>query len=253
MNYLGGLSVPGFAGGMFPIDQRKPFDVLGSVQGSAADPQMNTMQPMQVPDQMAGINEALQRNQQMGQQRKGGPFRQGGAVGNILGMIGDALLVNSGHAPIYAPRMQQKQEEERRHRLGTMLGNYLGNTDAALAELFAEDPDTALAIYKMKNAQPEVPGIIREAQAYNNLPPEQRQQAQEYMRLRFPGMSAPITMGANDTIEMPGAPEQGGDIPAVSSPEEARQLPPGTQFRMPDGRIGTVPGGPTQPASVPFP
>lgn len=45
----------------------------------------------------------------------------------------------------------------------------------------------------------------------------------------------------------------GGNMPRVSSPQEAAQLPPGTQFMMPDGRIGTVPGGPTPQASGGFP
>ncbi len=37
----------------------------------------------------------------------------------------------------------------------------------------------------------------------------------------------------------------GGDenLPTASTPEEARRLPPGTRFRGPGGRIGTVPGG----------
>jgi hypothetical protein len=33
------------------------------------------------------------------------------------------------------------------------------------------------------------------------------------------------------------------EMPTVSTPQEAAKLPPGTQFRLPDGRIGTVPGG----------
>ena len=49
-----------------------------------------------------------------------------------------------------------------------------------------------------------------------------------------------------------GAP-QGGNLPRVSSPAEARSLPPGSKFIMPDGRIGTVPGGPTPQASGNFP
>ncbi len=36
---------------------------------------------------------------------------------------------------------------------------------------------------------------------------------------------------------------QGGDVPIVSSPEEARKLPPGSMFRTPDGRTLRVPGG----------
>ena len=34
----------------------------------------------------------------------------------------------------------------------------------------------------------------------------------------------------------------GGDLPTVNTPEEARKLPKGTRFRMPGGRIGTSPG-----------
>lgn len=32
-------------------------------------------------------------------------------------------------------------------------------------------------------------------------------------------------------------------MPTVSTPQEAAKLPPGTKFRLPDGRVGTVPGG----------
>lgn len=43
------------------------------------------------------------------------------------------------------------------------------------------------------------------------------------------------------------------NLPQVATPEEARRLAPGTRFRLPDGRIGTVPGGPTPSASGNFP
>lgn len=45
----------------------------------------------------------------------------------------------------------------------------------------------------------------------------------------------------------------GQSIPTVNTPEEARRLPPGTQFRTPSGEIRTVPGGASQPGSRPFP
>lgn len=50
-----------------------------------------------------------------------------------------------------------------------------------------------------------------------------------------------------------GAPGGGEDLPRPRTPEEARQLPPGTRFYLPDGTIGTVPGGPTPTASGNFP
>jgi hypothetical protein len=36
---------------------------------------------------------------------------------------------------------------------------------------------------------------------------------------------------------------QTADLPTVASPEEARNLPPGSEFRTPDGRVLRVPGG----------
>jgi hypothetical protein len=55
----------------------------------------------------------------------------------------------------------------------------------------------------------------------------------------------------NDGSHPAGAPVQ--DIPAVATPQDAMKLPPGTQFRLPDGRIGTVPGGAGGNASGGFP
>lgn len=34
-----------------------------------------------------------------------------------------------------------------------------------------------------------------------------------------------------------------GGMPKVATPQDAAKLPPGTRFELPDGRIGTVPGG----------
>ena len=192
---------------------------------------------------------ALRQNQLAQQQAaakpKGGFFRPGGTFSNVLGAIGDALLVHSGRQAVYGPMMaQQRQKRE----MGAALSNYLGQADPALAALMEADPETAMQAYRIKNQQPEVPGIIREANAYNALPDEQRASVDRYLKLRFPQQyapGAPVTLGPNDTLELPGADAGGDGLPTVSTPEEARQLPPGTQFRMPDGRIGTVPGGPS--------
>jgi hypothetical protein len=53
---------------------------------------------------------------------------------------------------------------------------------------------------------------------------------------------SPTIKGPNEEIyQRPSA--MSGTMPTVSTPQEAAKLPPGTQFRLPDGRIGTVPGG----------
>jgi hypothetical protein len=52
----------------------------------------------------------------------------------------------------------------------------------------------------------------------------------------------PVTLIApNDGSQPMGAPAD--HMPSVGTPQDAMKLPPGTQFRLPDGRIGTVPGG----------
>lgn len=38
-------------------------------------------------------------------------------------------------------------------------------------------------------------------------------------------------------------PQSLNGLPLVQTPQEASKLPPGTKFRTPDGRVGTVPGG----------
>jgi hypothetical protein len=51
----------------------------------------------------------------------------------------------------------------------------------------------------------------------------------------------PTVAGPNgEVFPRPGAMSA---IPTVQTPQEAAKLPPGTRFKLPDGRIGTVPGG----------
>lgn len=68
-----------------------------------------------------------------------------------------------------------------------------------------------------------------------------------YMQIAHP--PSPVTIPYGATVTQPGQQQ----MPRVSSPQEASQLPPGTQFIMPDGRIGTVPGGAGSNASGGFP
>ena len=61
---------------------------------------------------------------------------------------------------------------------------------------------------------------------------------------------SPVSIPYGATITQPSQPSA---MPRVSTPQEASQLPPGTKFIMPDGRIGTVPGGAGGNASGGFP
>lgn len=62
------------------------------------------------------------------------PKKRGG-VKDLLGRIGDALLVSQGGEPVY---QQQKQRE----KLGEDLANYLGVDDPRLAALVRDYPET---------------------------------------------------------------------------------------------------------------
>lgn len=115
------------------------------------------------------------------------------------------------------------------------------------------DPEYASAIARLGGGEQKAPGMIREYEEViaRGLVP-QGTTYEDYVRLRNPGMQAPIVLPHN--VRQVGG-GQGGDLPRVSTPDEAMRLPPGTQFMLPDGRIGTVPaqGGPTPQASGGFP
>ncbi len=51
----------------------------------------------------------------------------------------------------------------------------------------------------------------------------------------------------------PGPAPGAGQMPRITTPEEADALPPGSRFIAPDGSVRTKPGGPTPPASGGFP
>jgi len=73
--------------------------------------------------------------------------------------------------------------------------------------------------------------------------------------LQYTHPPSAVTIPAGARVESPQAPPQTGEnLASPTTPEEAAKLPPGTRFRIPDGsgRIGTVPGGQTQPASGNF-
>jgi hypothetical protein len=93
------------------------------------------------------------------------------------------------------------------------------------------------------------PGIIREFEIATQRGLVQPGTSyQQYLQMRNPGMLAPVTIPENAVVE------GGANLPTVASPDDAMRLPPGSQFRMPDGRIGTVPnrGGQTVAPSGPF-
>lgn len=205
----------------------------------------------------SGLDAALASNQQQQMQAAAKPKGPSGFM-NALGMIGDALLVNSGHAPMYAPHREARMAEEKKARLGQMLGNYLGNLEPGLAEIFAEDPGAGMSLYKMKHPaeKDDTPSAVREFEYYSHLPPEQQPGYRKFRGLTRPQIIGSPTTGYSvydpeSEGAPPGAPN--GDAPTVNSQEEYDALPTGARYRDSQGNPGVKRGGPTATPSVPFP
>lgn len=186
---------------------------------------------------------------------------QSGGLGNalrgIFGALGDGLLAQAGRSPIYTPAML---EEQKRQRLGSSLSQYLGDTDPMLGQIFQADPETGVALYKMRH--PAEPDFLRDMRAAGIDPTTEQGQSlvaahfgkqpaagiAEYQYYQQHGGTLPFgdflrilhPPAGGSLEETAGAPA--GNAPFVNSPDEARNYPPGTLVNTPYGHY-RVPGG----------
>lgn len=191
---------------------------------------MSMGQPLS-PDQLDAlpfVNVGGQR-----QQGHGGALKIGSPLRDFLGALGDYSLMRGGRDPVYQGRRQ-------RERSGSALSQYLGDADPMLAQLLQADPETGLAAYKARHPASETPAALKEFQYYQGLQGPARSAYEQFLKLTHPGMMTPFAMETGGSFELP---DQTSGLPIISTPDEAHNLPPGTRFRMPDGRVGTVPGG----------
>jgi hypothetical protein len=189
------------------------------------------------------------------------PNNGGGAFWKILGTIGDGLAVAGGAKPVYMPAMldlQEKVNEERKTQaaLAQQAAAYAGMGATPAEVKFLQSGG------KWSDIHPAMGEFERTLQASGIQPGTAEWQAN--MARRRDNMLDPITSVPLPNGEIYMGPRSGlvqaatglapsaPDMPTINSPSDAMKLPPGTRFRMPDGRIGTVPGGPTQPASGGF-
>lgn len=220
---------------------------------------------------MAGIKEALAQNAL----RTPPPEKKRGrSFGDILGMLGDAISIGAGGQPLHMLRREREKKEAQQEQIKSALANYLDDPEGAIRQLLAVDPATAIELHQGRQGKvPEEIALMRMV----GIDPTSEEGRQIITRkLSGGGQAAPNFVRELEALGIdPNSPEaeelfyarnspsgfllkprggqrQGG-LPRVSSPEEARSLPPGSQFIMPDGRIGTVPGGPTATPSAPFP
>lgn len=161
---------------------------------------------------------------------------------NLLGAIADALSVSQGRQPYYHQELQQRRSR-------SAVGKYLGDVDPELAGLLGSglDSETALGLYKIRHPASEVPAGLKEFLYYQRLQGGDRTAFENFLKLTHPGMMAPVTLGANDTIEGGGVPSDDG-IPSVSDEAGYNALPSGAKFRDPQGNVRTKGGQTAQPS-----
>lgn len=238
----------------------------GAAQPASPAPQSMTPAVMGFPSVPEGPSQQPQQFQQ--------PKKPHG-VGNFLGKLGDALLMASGRAPMYAPMMQAREAQERQQQVGQMLGNVLGRLDPSLRDLVSADPGTGLEIFKLLHPQAGVPPeTIRLMQAAGIDPQSSEGKAIIQQHLQGGGAS-PSTFereltalgidphsdearelyyGRNSPagylLKPPprggGTPAAGGDVTATGPNGEKIRLNPSTGQWEPVGGQTATPSGPFQ-------
>lgn len=193
---------------------------LGSVIGGQAGNDM-----LETPFAMS----SMEPQQAMQQKQPGGgllSFLGRPGTRDALGQIGDYLLQANDMAPIYAPR---KAERDRR-MMGEKLAQYLGTGDEALMEILRTDPQTGMALLKMKNEQQK------------GRDPTALQQNIEYLRALNPGLTdaqlAEVAQYAIAAPRMYGSPEA-GFVPDPNYPFVRGQQTP--QGGVSEGQTATNP------------
>lgn len=151
--------------------------------------------------------------QQMPQKRGlfSGGFGQDSPLRNFIGVLADALSASQGLQPIYHQEMQKRRTQ-------SAVSQYLGDIDPELAGLLGSgvDADTALGIYKVRHPANETPAALKEWEIYQRLPDDQKGAFIKFRQSLSPQILSPLTLGANDTIEQPGAAPDAGEVTATN-------------------------------------
>lgn len=141
----------------------------------------------------------------------------------ILGILGDALAGAAGGTPTFgAMQMKQREAAQESADFGRKLMQ-----KQLIEQQFPKprDPTSSQQDYEYAKAN-GFNGSFTDFLQYTHPP-------------------SPVTVPYGATVQTPNAvsaPTADG-MPMAEKPEDAAKLPPGTRFKMPDGRIGTVPGG----------
>jgi hypothetical protein len=163
---------------------------------------------------------------------------------NFLGALGDALSVANGGEPYYRQRAQEQQVR------GALQG-FLTNPDEAISALLKVDPASAITLFRAVHPANEVPAALKEWEAYNALPDDQKPAFIKFRQALNPQILSPVTLGPNDTYD-PGTGGASAGAPAamphVTDQATYDAVPPGAQYTTPDGKIRTKGGQTVAPS-----
>lgn len=187
-------------------------------------------------DEMSGIQSALAQNAMRAPPPQ---QRRGGGLGNILGMLGDAISIGAGGQPLY-------QQRRRQEAVSGAMQNFMDDPRAAVQALLqAGEPEMAIQLLNATKQRDDRPGIMREFDEVSRLPPDQRGAFMEYLKTRFPGAMSPIIMGENDTLEMPGqSAPQGEMIAEDGNGNRVRYNPQSGAWEPMGGETDSAPSSP---------
>ena len=121
----------------------------GTKYSAEDDPDLGTRLLGNTPA-IEAAGQAIQRGQEVSDRR--GMFGMKGTLRDVLGVLGDAFLMQSGNAPIYAPRRRQEQ-------ISDAMAGYADKPLEAIERVAYYDPEMAAELKKEYEAN-----LLRQAQ-----------------------------------------------------------------------------------------
>jgi hypothetical protein len=150
------------ASGTAPMAARKPKTLADLASPPLSTPPINGEQPSnlgQSPMTLAGLASPQIPDVPT---KKPSPF----TAGNILGVLGDALMAYGGLPPQFAPALRHQREDDKQ------------------AELARERLATEVQLAQKKAMEP--PQWLQDATIFNRLPDQQKQTVLDYRNAMFP-------------------------------------------------------------------
>lgn len=237
-----------------PIEQADPSSLAQFLQPGMGGIDFSQFGEAEMTPQLPGMAALQPASAQPAQPKPSGGFR------DFLGKLGDVLLLANDLPPMYLPMQQQREVEarqaEQQRALGEAMAQFVGQHPqfAGAAGVMQADPEIGMSLLKfLQPPDSQKPTSFMQEAGWLGLSPDQARPIWTERQTRPVQIVGSPSTGYSFIDDGGPSTPPGDDMPHVATPTEAMALPPGSQFIMPDGRIGTVPGGAGGDASGGFP